>query len=115
MRKSGSWMSVWDDRILEYIYDNGSGSPSEIAGSDYIHVSKQHISRRLRELADHDLLEPLGNGVYQITEEGWYYLAGGYDAERGSYMHDIDPEEGIHNFKRPLMWGKAKYNQLRDS
>ena len=92
-------MTIWDDRILEYIEDNGSGSPSEIARSDYVHVSKQHISRRLRTLSEHDLLDSLGNGVYTITREGRYYLAGGYDAERGEFMEDIDPERGVRNYE----------------
>jgi len=82
MRKSGAWMSIWDDRILEYISQEESGSPSEIAKNKYFHVSKQHISRRLRKLADHGLLKPLGNGVYCITDEGKKYLNGRYDAER---------------------------------
>lgn len=113
MRKSGDWMTVWDDRILEYIFENGSGSPTEISEITYIHVSKQHISRRLRTLADHDLLDPLGNGMYQITEKGWYYLKGGFDANSGEYLHNVEPEKGIHNFQRPIMWAKAKINQSK--
>lgn len=112
MRKSGDWMTIWDDRILEYVFENGSGSPTQIAKSDYIHVSKQHISRRLRELADHGLLNPLGNGVYEINTTGWYYLEGGYDAESGEFMHNVDPEHGIENYKRPVMWTKDKINKL---
>lgn len=99
MRKSGDWMSVWDDRILEYIENKGSGSPSKIAESDYMHVSKQHISRRLSTLAEHDLLEALGNGVYTITREGRHYLAGGYDAEREAFMPEIEPERGVRNYQ----------------
>lgn len=89
MRKSGDWMSIWDDRILEYILENGSGSPTEIANSDYVHISKQHTSRRLRTLADHGLLNSLGNGIYQINKKGRHYLIGNFDAEEHDY---IDPE-----------------------
>lgn len=81
MRKSGQWMTIWDDRILEYMVENGHGSPTEIASSEYIHVTKQHISRRLRKLGDHGLLSLLKNGVYQITTEGEQYLQANYDAE----------------------------------
>jgi len=113
MRKSGDWMTIWDDRILEYIYTNGSGTPTQIADSEFIHVTSQHISNRLQKLSAHDLVESLGNGVYQITVEGSYYLAGGYDTASGEYMHNVNPEEGIYNFERPVLWAKRKYNQLR--
>ena len=112
MRKQGTWMSKWDDRILEYIYEQGSGAPTEISESDYIPISKQYVSSRLAELAEYKLLESLGNGVYQITEEGWYYLEGGYNAETGDFLHKEAPQEGIHNFKRPFLWAKVKMNQL---
>jgi predicted transcriptional regulator len=113
MRKSGNWMTVWDDRILEYIYNNGTATPTEIANSEFVHVTAQHISNRLQKLHDHELVESLGNGVYQITTTGSYYLAGGYDAETGTYMHNVSPEDGLYNFDRPVLWAKRKYNQLR--
>lgn len=74
-------MTIWDDRILEVIREEGSGSPSELAGTDVIRVSRQHVSRRLQKLADHQLLTHLGNGVYVITEEGKKYLDGELDAD----------------------------------
>jgi len=74
-------MTLWDDRLLEMIRKEGSGSPTELAESDYIRVSPQHVSRRLSTLAEHGLLDHLGNGVYVITEEGMMYLDGELDAE----------------------------------
>nr|WP_251328064.1 ArsR family transcriptional regulator [Haloplanus sp. HW8-1] len=74
-------MTIWDDRILEVIREEGSGSPSELADTDVIRVSRQHVSRRLQKLADHQLLTHLGNGVYVITEEGKKYLDGELDAD----------------------------------
>jgi predicted transcriptional regulator len=73
-------MTIWDDRILEVIREEGSGSPSELADTDVVRVSRQHVSRRLKKLADHQLLTHLGNGVYVITEEGEKYLDGELDA-----------------------------------
>ena len=87
MRKSGDWMSIWDDRILEYIVENDSGSPTRIANSDYIHISKQHVSNRLREIADNELLDSLGNGVYQINKKGEQYLLGNYNAQKNEFIH----------------------------
>lgn len=84
MRKSGSWMTIWDDRILEYIQKEDSGSPKKLAESGYVRVSKSHISRRLRKLAEHGLLTHLGNGVYVITEQGEAYLEGELDTSEDS-------------------------------
>ena len=75
-------MTIWDDRILEYIKENDSGSPAELEESGYLRVSRSHISRRLRRLAEYGLLKHLGNGVYVITEDGEEYLEGNLDAEQ---------------------------------
>ena len=82
-------MTIWDDRLLELIREDGSGSPSELADSEYVRVSRQHVSRRLKKLSEHGMLDHLGNGVYVITERGINYLDGELDAE------DVDePENG---------------------
>jgi Mn-dependent DtxR family transcriptional regulator len=74
-------MTIWDDRILEYIQEEESGSPAELKDSGYIRVSKSHISRRLRRLAEYGMLQHLGNGVYVMTQRGEDYLAGDLDAD----------------------------------
>jgi len=92
MRQSGSWMTIWDDRILEVIREEGNGSPTELAAREEIHVSKSSVSRRLTKLADHGLLQPLANGVYVLTDEGAAYLNGKYDAEQGRFIGDGDTD-----------------------
>ncbi len=72
-------MSIWDDRILEYVRRKGSGTPKQLAESGYVRVSPQHCSRRLQTLADHGLVEHLGNAVYVITDRGEQYLDGELD------------------------------------
>ncbi len=72
-------MTIWDDRILEYIREEESGSPKKLKESGYVRVSKSHISRRLRTLAEYGLLNHLGNGVYVITDCGEAYLNGELD------------------------------------
>lgn len=67
-------MTIWDDRILEFIKQHDAGSPKSLKESGYFPISKQHISTRLQKLADHGMLTPLGNGVYTITERGEKYL-----------------------------------------
>lgn len=91
MRKSAAWMTIWDDRILEYIRENGSGRPKELLESGYFDISKSSISRRLGTLSDYGLLLHLGNGVYVITEEGEAYLDGELAAED---LPEPDEERG---------------------
>lgn len=80
MRYSARWMSLADERILEYINEYGSGTPQEMHESDYVRYSRQHISQRSKKLVDYGLLQHLGNGVYTITEIGEEYLKGDLDA-----------------------------------
>nr|WP_080508410.1 Lrp/AsnC family transcriptional regulator [Haloparvum sedimenti] len=81
MRKSAPWMTIWDDRILEIAQEEDSVRAPQLVDSGYIHISRSQISRRLRKLRDHGLLQDLGNGVYAITELGEEYLAGDLNAE----------------------------------
>jgi len=91
MRYSGSWQSVWDDRILEIIAEEGPSSPKTIEETNIVHISRQHISNRLGTLADHGLLMRLPNGVYAMSEKGEAYLSGEYDAEAEQFIED--PED----------------------
>lgn len=79
MRLSADWMVLADDRILEYIDEEGSGTPKEMAESG-VRYSRQHISQRCKKLVDYGLLQHLGNGVYIITDEGEQYLNADLDA-----------------------------------
>lgn len=92
MRKSGAWMTIWDDRILEIALKEDAVNASDLAKTEYFDVSRAQISNRLNVLADHGLLIRLGNGVYQITERGEDYLNGELDAREGypDYPAEID-------------------------
>lgn len=79
MRYSGRWMTLADDRILEYIAEYGSGRPKEMKDSGYVRYTRSYISQRCKELVNYGLLTHLGNGVYVITEDGERYLAGEID------------------------------------
>jgi DNA-binding IclR family transcriptional regulator len=91
MRKSAAWMSIWDDRILEYIQENDGGSVGEMADHDLIRISNAHVSRRCKRLAEHGLLRALGNGVYMLTEKGVQYLNEELDADD---LKEPDGEKG---------------------
>ncbi|WP_246023045.1 ArsR family transcriptional regulator [Halosimplex halophilum] len=82
-------MSVWDDRILEWMRENeGSGTPKQLNDSGLIRVSQTHIARRCKTLAENGLLRHVGNGAYVITEKGEAYLEEEYDAEEEAYIDD---------------------------
>lgn len=68
-------MVLADDRILEYIRENGSGRPKEMVDKG-IRYTGSYLSQRAKKLVDHGLLNDLGNGVYTITERGEGYLDG---------------------------------------
>jgi len=89
-------MTVWDDRILEFIRETEgeSASVGKLADSDIIHVSNSHVSRRCQKLSEKGLLLPLGNGVYAITDEGKAYLDGEYNAEEDAYIDISDENNG---------------------
>lgn len=81
MRYSGDWMSLVDDRVLEYIREHGSGSPKKMQEKGKIRYSPQYVAERCRVLSEYGLLTHLGNGVYVITESGERYLDGELDTQ----------------------------------
>jgi Mn-dependent DtxR family transcriptional regulator len=87
MRQAGTWMTIWDDRILEILREEGPKPVGELADAESVRIQQPSVSRRCKKLADHGLLLALGNGVYAITEEGEGYLDEEYDAENGAWMN----------------------------
>lgn len=109
-RRSGSWMVIWDDRILEVLAGEGPKAPKELSERDYIHSSPSNISRRLSLMSDHNLVDPVGNGVYQITHEGRLYLVGGYNTETDQRTLD---EEGEGVYGKDLV--KIYVDEVKES
>jgi DNA-binding PadR family transcriptional regulator len=79
MRLSGRWMKGADDRILEFLDEEGPSSPKKMHDDGRVRFSRGYINARCQELAEHGLVQTLGNGIYQITEDGEAYLAGELD------------------------------------
>lgn len=79
MRYSADWMVLADDRILEYLSENGPTTPSKMHDSGAIRFSRGYINTRCQILSDYGLVRNLGNGVYQIKEPGEQYLASELD------------------------------------
>ena len=97
MRKSGSWMTLWDDRILETIRDDEDkvGRVKSLAEEETIRISRSSVSRRCKKLEEHGLLRKIGDGVYILTERGERYL----DGEINTYEDQPDevPESDDEN------------------
>lgn len=85
MRKHASWLSQADERILEFLSENGNHPPLAITenlreiGED-MDYHAQTIRRECRELRDYGLLVNVGGGTYSITELGDQFLSGDLDA-----------------------------------
>ena len=85
MRRHADWMTQTDERVLEYLRENGNFPPSAIRDglveiSEDIDYHQSHIGRRCRALDDHGLVENVGGGTYSITDLGKRYLDGEFDA-----------------------------------
>jgi predicted transcriptional regulator len=68
-----------DDRILEFLAEEGPSSPMKMFNDGRIRFSRTYINVRCQELAERGLVVNLGNGVYQITDLGEKYLTGEFD------------------------------------
>lgn len=88
MRHSGDWMTIVDDRVLEYIRENESGSPTAMKRDAPIHYSREYVHKRCKRLTEKGLLKHLGNGVYVITEDGEAYLDEELDTQNWVYLSD---------------------------
>jgi len=73
-------MSIADERILEYLKENESGTPTSMSNSKYVRFSRSHIHQRCQKLKRYGLITFLGNGVYVISDKGRQYLDEELDA-----------------------------------
>jgi len=80
MRYSARWMTIADERILEYLSQTETSTPKKMADSGDVRFSRQYIGEHCRKLADYGMVQHLGNGVYRITKTGEQYLKGELDA-----------------------------------
>ncbi|MHB9287341.1 hypothetical protein ACKVMT_09925 [Halobacteriales archaeon Cl-PHB] len=92
MRKSGEWMTIWDDRILEVIHadEDQVGQVGDLADNELIRISQSSVSRRCKKLAEHGLLRRIGEGVYLLTDRGERYLEGDLDAREDAPDEPLD-------------------------
>ena len=75
MRPRVEWMTSADNRIMEFLRDKEIvASPRVISVN--IDYDRQYVSKRLRILAQNDLVDNIDTGLYQITDRGQLYLDG---------------------------------------
>ena len=76
MRLSAEWITLADERILEYLRKSKSGTPTKMADHENVHFSRSYLSKRCKVLVDYGLIEDYGNAVFVLTDRGKAYLAG---------------------------------------
>ena len=97
MRHSGDWMTLVDDRVLEYLLENETGSPTEMMNNGPIRYSSQYIGRRCKKLREEGLVRHLGNGVYTITDDGEAYLDSRLDTQTWRYLDQDTNDTGTND------------------
>ena len=88
MRHSGNWMTLVDDRILEYLHENEAASPTEMMKGGPIKFSRAYIGRRCKKLKEEGLIREISDATYVITEDGEAYLEGRLDTEDWRYLDE---------------------------
>ncbi|QLH82134.1 phage repressor protein [Halosimplex pelagicum] len=86
LRKMADWTTRADDRIMEWLRDNGYHPPSAITEQlndigEGIDFSRQYITRRCNELHDRGLLDKNYQN-YSLSSDGRKYLDGELDLSR---------------------------------
>lgn len=80
MRHSAFWMKQLDERILEYIDDQGWATPRIMARESRFSASPGHIQERCKMLHYIRFVEPIYGDAYDLTFDGMLYLDGQIDA-----------------------------------
>lgn len=79
-RQCAEWMKREDERILEYLDENGLCSARLISNEVFEKVSAGHVSERLGMLKYAGLVDRTGLTSFELTEAGQRYLSGDLNA-----------------------------------
>lgn len=79
-RQSAYWMKREDDRILEFLNEEGMASPELTAREVFNSVTPGHVEERLTMLQYAGLVFCVGIKSYELTGAGRRYLSGELDA-----------------------------------
>jgi len=75
MRPRVPWMTSADNRILEFLDEKDIVATPQVIAAN-IDYTRQYVNKRIRILAQNELVEKNDEPLYQITERGRQYLKG---------------------------------------
>lgn len=73
-------MTQIDERILEYLREEGMGTPSMMERHLRFTASTKRIESRCWALVERELIAPVHRDMFEITRWGLAYLRGDLDA-----------------------------------
>jgi len=80
LRQSAFWMKQLDERILEYIDEEGWATPQMMARESHFTASRGHIHERCQMLHYIGFIEPIYGDAFDLTTDGAQFLDGEIDA-----------------------------------
>lgn len=81
VRRSAEWMTLLDDRILDYLAANDTGTARLVSETGTIpNVDVGDVSDRMHHLEKVDLIRRIHNRTFEITARGRQYRSGELDA-----------------------------------
>lgn len=85
IRLNADWMTRADERLCEELRGRGWTHPRVLAASPSVYLPYREVCKRLRMLADAELVAPSDDDydLYHITTDGKLYL----DGERDQELH----------------------------
>lgn len=108
MRQTGLWMKWTDERILEYLAENGKVSPWILA--DEMETDSQYVTHRCYILANAELVERVAreqiDDEFAISTWGRLYLNGDLDAQHRQPQPSPRPPDKV----RPAYWAEFGQN-----
>lgn len=79
-RRSAFWMKQLDERILEYLHEEGWATPSMMSDAMGFSASEGHIRERCEMLRYIGFIDVLHGQMYELDTDGRLYLMGQVDA-----------------------------------
>jgi len=82
-------MTSADNRILEFLDEKDIVATPQVIAAN-IDYTRQYVNKRIRILAQNELVEKNDEPLYQITERGRQYLEGELDVDDLPARHEED-------------------------
>ena len=89
MRPRVPWMTSADNRILEFLDEKDIVATPQVIAAN-IDYTRQYVNKRIRILAQNELVKKNDEPLYQITERGRQYLEGELDVDDLPARHEED-------------------------